>query len=537
MRSRRSARLAKRSTAGSPLLVFRRTRADVGIGTVRRVHMLRVRPSAAERACTRRSARYTRGGPSRARCGHGRVARDVGAAQAGAVERLVAGADRSSGGSTALRRRAAPTDAAAGAAARRSAGRTGRRATSRRRGRRISAVGLRARAPAADRAGRRRDAAARGARRSWTALAGCCGAPASRPWSSPSIATRCCTSGNALGASPAARASRRPDARRARGGARRVRARSAGAPAGDRRGRRRAQPSRALPPGRQPRAAVEPDAPRAAHRPRRSHRSAAHRPRVPPDRRRTPAKRDCSTVCGRGSPAAQADIGAPDPLDDDERTIARMVMGRGCPMTMTLMDLRTEADDEARSRGCSARALMQKRRRRQRSCSSKATRHGSHSRAARASRRALAGRMSSRVACRVRRSSGRLVECEARPVFSLRPRPQESHPLTASRCRGGRSALGLEAACRRVGRVRDSAARRVRRGAPSLVRRRSLDCRQRRPVPLNRVCSIAAPNARTRLRRRSAAEADEAVADRGRSIGASVAIVRQPARLLLVLVP
>jgi SNF2 family DNA or RNA helicase len=45
--------------ADAPLLVFRRTRADAGIGTTRRVHIVRVRPSAAEVRMHAMLARYS----------------------------------------------------------------------------------------------------------------------------------------------------------------------------------------------------------------------------------------------------------------------------------------------------------------------------------------------------------------------------------------------------------------------------------------------------------------------------------------------
>jgi superfamily II DNA or RNA helicase len=45
--------------ADSPLLVFRRTRADAGIGTTRRVHIVRIRPSAGEARMHAMLARYS----------------------------------------------------------------------------------------------------------------------------------------------------------------------------------------------------------------------------------------------------------------------------------------------------------------------------------------------------------------------------------------------------------------------------------------------------------------------------------------------
>jgi len=51
--------LGEAGAAASPLLVFRRTRADAGIGTVRRVHILRIGLSAAETRMHASLARYT----------------------------------------------------------------------------------------------------------------------------------------------------------------------------------------------------------------------------------------------------------------------------------------------------------------------------------------------------------------------------------------------------------------------------------------------------------------------------------------------
>ena len=48
-----------RPTNGQPLLIFRRTRADAGLGTTRRVHIVGVRPSAAEARMQAMLARYT----------------------------------------------------------------------------------------------------------------------------------------------------------------------------------------------------------------------------------------------------------------------------------------------------------------------------------------------------------------------------------------------------------------------------------------------------------------------------------------------
>jgi hypothetical protein len=51
--------LGAHNTAGAPLLVFRRTRADAGIGTRRRVHIVRIRPGAAEMRMHAMLAQYS----------------------------------------------------------------------------------------------------------------------------------------------------------------------------------------------------------------------------------------------------------------------------------------------------------------------------------------------------------------------------------------------------------------------------------------------------------------------------------------------
>ena len=96
--------------ADQPLLVFRRTRADVGIGTARRVHIVRVRPSRGRGAHARAAARATamRCGQSGRRCTT--LARAVRAAQARVLERVVAGAV----GRAAARRRSPRRDRSAG---------------------------------------------------------------------------------------------------------------------------------------------------------------------------------------------------------------------------------------------------------------------------------------------------------------------------------------------------------------------------------------------------------------------------------------
>ena len=71
-----------------PLLVFRRTRADVRSGTTRRVHALHVQPNADESRMHALLARYTSADPRRTPA---RLAGDVSSAQTSAVERLGAG--------------------------------------------------------------------------------------------------------------------------------------------------------------------------------------------------------------------------------------------------------------------------------------------------------------------------------------------------------------------------------------------------------------------------------------------------------------
>ena len=90
---------------GDPLLVFRRSRADVRdmcLAASRRVHTVRVRPTADERRMHGLLAAVRRRGPRRTgRPAARRVARAVGPAQAGVLERLVA---RAVGRTAAVRR-------------------------------------------------------------------------------------------------------------------------------------------------------------------------------------------------------------------------------------------------------------------------------------------------------------------------------------------------------------------------------------------------------------------------------------------------
>ena len=94
---------------------------------------------------------------------------------------------------------------------------------------------------------------------------------------------------------PSRHPARRPLAAGTFGGAPRLRRRRARHPAGDRRGRRRAQPSGRVPDRHQPGVALESHASRTADRQGRSHRPAPHRARVSSrgsrDRRRAPARR------------------------------------------------------------------------------------------------------------------------------------------------------------------------------------------------------------------------------------------------------
>ena len=85
-----------------------------------------------------------------------------------------------------------------------------------------------------------------------------------------------------------------------------------------------------LPAGRQRRASMESDAPRAAHRPGGSHRTAAHGSRLSSRSRPARASRAFCDASPQRIAAAQADIGAPDPVGiDEELAIARLVIGGG----------------------------------------------------------------------------------------------------------------------------------------------------------------------------------------------------------------
>ena len=179
----------------APLLVFRRTRADAGIGVPRHIHIV-ARPAGRRRSRDARRA----GAVPRRRAGRRRESRCVAgagrAAQARVVERLVAGAIGRAAPRSARRWRSR-WPRTVDAAARRSPGRADLRGRSAAMAVGPEPVGSGARAPPAvgpASTGSGRDAATKArSRRS----SGSCGARVSPPLSSPSIGTRCgmCTTG------------------------------------------------------------------------------------------------------------------------------------------------------------------------------------------------------------------------------------------------------------------------------------------------------------------------------------------------------
>ena len=194
---------------------------DAGIGARRRVHIVRVRPSAAEARmharwrAMRDAVRAERGQRAATRRSLALAVLHKRALSSAVVARAVGRAAAGDARCRKTRRRRA-----AGAAARRSAGRADRRRRSagvagRRCGCRDPRSERRLLTALHRRSARSRPRAKRRSRRS----PGCSGARGSRPWSSPNTATRCCTCAHA--SAPTGRAARRPDPRRATRGARR----------------------------------------------------------------------------------------------------------------------------------------------------------------------------------------------------------------------------------------------------------------------------------------------------------------------------
>ena len=203
-------------------------------------------------------------------------------------------------------------------------------------------------------------------------------------------------------------------------------------------------------------------------------------------------------------------------------------------MTMTLMDLRTEAEDEARRVG-SARALIQ-------NGDEEALEQleGEASWIAftrrRLVRRALAGRICLvwRVAFEDR--SGRLVEARLVPVLADVGRARSNQVRSWLRDVEDVIRVRVEAACDEWA---ESATQAVRVFAEARRAREEAIARlpQRRHGPSQPGLFDRRLERAQQAQAAINAEADEAALDRGRSIGERVAIVRQPARLLLVLVP
>ena len=311
-----------------------------GIGTApARSTSLRVRPSADERRMHALLARYTRRRARRTARAARRVAGAGGAAQARALERLVAGAV----GRPAARRRSlgarARRRSAAGAAAWRSA----RRADRRRRsagvagGAAASRIRRRERRHADARLPTRRVAPAATKRRC-RRCERCCAASRSRRSSSPSTATRCCTS---AGARPAgARAARRPDARRARRPCSTAFcARPARDAAGDRRRRRRTEPAPRLPARRSTSSCRGTRCGSSSASAASIASASAHGPRVSIWSPAAPARRVCWRGCARASRRAQRTSARP--IRSARRSGQRGgSLVDGGAMTMTTVDLR-----------------------------------------------------------------------------------------------------------------------------------------------------------------------------------------------------
>jgi hypothetical protein len=200
-------------------------------------------------------------------------------------------------------------------------------------------------------------------------------------------------------------------------------------------------------------------------------------------------------------------------------------------MTMTLMDLRTEAEDEARRVG-SARTLVQ---------------NGDEEALVQLEgeaawiafprrplvRRALAGRICLvwRVAFEDR--SGRLVEARLVPVLA---HVGSSHIRSLLRDAEDVFRARVDAACDEWAESATQAAR-----AFAEARRAREEAIARLPQRPHVSSQPGLFDRRTERAQQAQAaindEAEEAALDRVRSIGESAAIVRQPARLLLVMVP
>ena len=201
-------------------------------------------------------------------------------------------------------------------------------------------------------------------------------------------------------------------------------------------------------------------------------------------------------------------------------------------MTMTLVDLRLEAEDEARRVGC-ARALIQSG-----GSESLVQLEGEAAWIAFARRpvirRALAGRMCLvwRVAFEDR--SGRLVEARLVPVFAHLARRKQMRSLLRDAEEGIRARV--EAASDKWAESATQAAR-----AFAEARRAREEAIARLPQRPHGPSQTGLFDRRTERAQQAQAaidnEADEAAVERERSLNDRLVIVRRPARLLLVLVP
>jgi hypothetical protein len=201
-------------------------------------------------------------------------------------------------------------------------------------------------------------------------------------------------------------------------------------------------------------------------------------------------------------------------------------------MTITLMDLRTEAEDEAR-RVASARALIQ-------SGDEEALVQLEGEAAWIAFQRrplvrqALAGRICLVWRAALEDRSGRPVEARLVPVLAYVGR--SNHIPSLLRDAEEIIRARVEAACDEWA---ESATQAARAFAEARLAREEVIARlpPRRHGPAQPGLFDRRTERAQQAQAAIAADADEAALDRGRSNGERVAIVRQPARLLLVLVP
>ena len=214
-------------------------------------------------------------------------------------------------------------------------------------------------------------------------------------------------------------------------------------------------------------------------------------------------------AAARARGAAKADIGAPDPLDDERAGRAARDGSEEDEVTMTTVDLRAEAVAEARRLATRARAAA--RRRRTRGHSARGRRDMDRDAAARELKRSARRAHVPRLARRLRGRLGPLRRVEARagdPRAATRHGASSRADVAAP---GFRHCFGTLTArsARRSKRAATSGgprsfASRTRSRPRDDVGREDIGRQRRRAVrpPLNQACSIGAPIAHARLTRR-----------------------------------